>query len=78
MARFTWGSIQENLDPWGIRKRVAAMTVVEADRYEIQGTFVTFIKDEQNVLSIPERKAQLISVLDENDLPAFDFIEANQ
>ncbi|WP_078111760.1 hypothetical protein [Gordonia sp. IITR100] len=65
MARFSWGGPSERDGTLG------AITVVEADRYEIQGQFVTFIKDDENIVSVPERKVAVVSKLTDDNNSMF-------
>ena len=70
MARYTFGAEQQNLDPWGIRKALGPITVVEADSYRIDPGFVTFVRGDKAFLSIPHSKVSVVAELtDDNDLP---------
>jgi len=74
MKRFTFGALTQNEDPWGIRKRVGPLTVVEADRYRIEEGFVTFSRGEEDVLSVPISRVSIVSELNDNNEPMFDML----
>lgn len=75
MPRYTFGASSQALDPWGIRRRVGAKSVVEADGYRIDSGYVTFLRGDKPFLSVPFEKAPVVAELDDNnDLP-ITFVE---
>lgn len=68
MPRFTWGGFTDGRPG---SSRLAAITVVEADRYVIEGGYVTFILDEEAILSVPDREIKMISKLDDDNNPVW-------
>lgn len=70
MKRFTFGADKIDQDPWGIRFKVGAKYVVEADRYRIEPGFVTFYRGDDAILSIPASRVPVVGELtDDDDLP---------
>ena len=63
MARFSWGAFEDGRS----RAGMGPMTVVEADRYVLAGGFVTFIRGDENIVSVPERKVAVVSKLDDDN-----------
>ncbi|ETZ44229.1 MULTISPECIES: hypothetical protein [Mycobacterium avium complex (MAC)] len=72
MARFSWGGVD---DGGPVRGNLAAITVVEADRYVIDGGFVTFVLNEENIVSVPERKVAVVSKLNDDNSSMFHLEE---
>lgn len=72
MARFTWGAFDDGRSRVGL----GPMTVVEADRYVIEGGFVTFIRGEENIVSVPDRKVAVVSKLDDDNNGMFHLEES--
>ncbi|ETB35616.1 hypothetical protein N602_26290 [Mycobacterium avium subsp. hominissuis 10-5606] len=49
--------------------------MVEADRYVIDGGFVTFVLNEENIVSVPERKVAVVSKLNDDNSSMFHLEE---
>lgn len=71
MARFSWGAFEDGR----ARAGLGPITVVEADRYVIEGGFVTFVRGEENIVSVPERKVAVVSKLDDDNNVMFHLEE---